>query len=75
MPLAFGMVEILPPPIHQEYCNILFLIGIKCSSFLLRNSIQAKKIVGFYICGNSVQAFYIRRKSIQAKKLWHYKPV
>ena len=44
MPLAFGMVEILPPPIHQEYCNILFLIGIKCVSFLRRNSVQAKKL-------------------------------
>ena len=44
MPLAFGMVEILPPPIHQEYCNILFLIGIKCLSFLRRNSVQAKKL-------------------------------
>ncbi len=48
MPLAFGMVEILPPPIHKEYRNILFLIGIKCLSFLRRNSVQAKKSQLFF---------------------------
>ncbi len=55
MPLDFGMVEILPPPIHKEYCNILCVIGIKFWASYV--GIQYKeKIVGFYICGNLVQA-------------------
>ncbi len=55
MPLAFGMVEILPTPIHKEYCNILFLIGINVWASYIGIKYK-KKIVGFYICGNLVQA-------------------